>query len=198
MKIQYLLALLIILPLASASFNRTVEPQINPGQQFAVTYNADSTAPWYLTFKDEVTGGCTPNVYEDNAFSETQTKKIIKIYTAPNENTTCTFKGSFMFANTPQTFLPTVTIQIGEKQTIAQTINTIDCLDNQERCNGNITEICRNKVWVNNGTVLGKCGFSNGTIKSDCMYTIKGYCIKSWYLLVGIGVLAFIMLSGKK
>lgn len=180
---------------SAAMVTRTINTQVTPGQQFSVEYNAeDSVYPWYLTIQDTVTGGCTPTTYVDNLFSTTSSNKLIKVYTAPNLNTTCTFVGYYMFSNSAQTNIPDSSIQVGEIP-ITQSIYTSNCYDSSERCNGSQIEQCLNNTWINQGNIVGKCGVVNGTISSDCLYTVKGYCIKDWYLLVAIGILTLFAFS---
>jgi hypothetical protein len=189
-------SLLLISSVSAATLIRTSPAQVNSGETFFINYSTTSTySPWYVSYREEITGGCLPASYNDYMLSESsEGKSKTKMIIAPSQNTVCVITGFYMFADGVQTSFPSAQIKVGVEAITPQAPTY--CVDNTEKCENITSYKCINSNWVNQGQVKDKCGFT-GTQPNECLVTINGFCIKVWMALAALGLITLIVLSNK-
>lgn len=129
------------------SVTRTAPTSISPGQTFTVTYSTVITNPvrYVAAVEETITGGCSPTSKKLLFINEQGTGESQAVtYTAPSSGT-CTFTGTYEFANGISMALPTISIPVVVCKTDADTncdnsISTAELIAyGQKWLNGQIT-----------------------------------------------------------
>jgi len=110
-KIASIFLFIFLVSTASAyTLDRTLPTSVNPGEQFMVNYSMVDGS--FVSWRDTITGGCSPSNVNEMMSSSIQTSKQMQ-FTAPLINGSCKFEGYYTFQDGITKNLPTINVSIG-------------------------------------------------------------------------------------
>src|SRR3989338_2858832 len=124
------LCLLLSTVVSASNLTRKIPSTVDGGKKFTVEYvSASDKQEYFVAWTDNVSGGCTPLVYESFlASTQGGTKTDSQEFTAPSSGS-CTFRGKYQFADEELKSIGENTITIGEGCTPVDSKESFACDD---------------------------------------------------------------------